>query len=251
MKINGKTYTFRGTVSIVPADNLASHYLGGCKSLSSALRKCRHCMATADMAKEVCAFYMGLFCCYNSLFQFTSESFQCRSRETHSNHCASLNGPLGSHFATTYGVVRDSSLNSSRYFHVTEGLVPDVMHDVLEGSLPYEVKEMLRVLIAKKYFKLSYFMSVMENFAYMGVDARNKPVPIDSKILDSADHKLKQTGMLSILDTLSYPGPVKSMSMLFVFSKGKSLAMCFIWLSVHSEMPLLPWYHLHSVCDGH
>ena len=57
MCINGKLYTFRGTVSIVPADNLASHYLGGYKSLSSALRKCRHCMATADdnMAKKVCA----------------------------------------------------------------------------------------------------------------------------------------------------------------------------------------------------
>lgn len=144
------------------------------------------------------------------LFQFTSESFQPRSRET---HCSSLNGPLGSHFATTYGIVRDSSLNSSRYFHVTEGLVPDVMHDVLEGSLPYEVKEMLRVFIAKKYFTMSYLMSVMENFSYLGVDARNKPVPIDSKILDSADHKLKQTGMYGsvaqgTVDLHIYPNPL-------------------------------------------
>lgn len=48
MSINGKLYKFRGTISIVPADSLASHYLGRYKSLSSALRKCRHCMATAD-----------------------------------------------------------------------------------------------------------------------------------------------------------------------------------------------------------
>ena len=46
--IDGKAYNFRGTLTLVPADNLASHYLGGYKSLSSALRKCRHCMATAD-----------------------------------------------------------------------------------------------------------------------------------------------------------------------------------------------------------
>lgn len=28
-----------------------------------------------------------------------------------------------------------------RYFHVTEGLIPDVMHDILEGILPFEVAE--------------------------------------------------------------------------------------------------------------
>lgn len=48
MHVGGFVHRFRGTVTIVPADNLASHYLGGYKSLSSALRKCRHCMATAD-----------------------------------------------------------------------------------------------------------------------------------------------------------------------------------------------------------
>lgn len=52
--IKGQSYTFRGTLALVSGDNLASHYLGGYKSLSSALRKCRHCMAVAeDMATEV------------------------------------------------------------------------------------------------------------------------------------------------------------------------------------------------------
>lgn len=55
MSIGGQAYRFRGTISVVPADNLASHYLGGYKSLSSALRKCRHCMAVAeDMTTKVC-----------------------------------------------------------------------------------------------------------------------------------------------------------------------------------------------------
>lgn len=53
-KINERSYTFRGTVTVVPADNLASHYLGGYKSPSGALRKCRRCMAVAeDMATQV------------------------------------------------------------------------------------------------------------------------------------------------------------------------------------------------------
>ena len=93
-----------------------------------------------------CTLYMyGTFNCnvyvtmYNTLyvrFQFLSESFQPRTRETHASHCASLGGPLHSHFATTAGLHRDSILNTSKFFHVTEGLVPDIMHDVLEGCLP-------------------------------------------------------------------------------------------------------------------
>lgn len=43
--IEGVQYSFRGTLTLVPADNLASQYLGGYKALNAALRKCRHCLA--------------------------------------------------------------------------------------------------------------------------------------------------------------------------------------------------------------
>ena len=53
-EIDGQEYTFRGTLTIVPGDNLASQYLGGYKSLSGALRKCRQCMAVdEDMQQQV------------------------------------------------------------------------------------------------------------------------------------------------------------------------------------------------------
>ena len=47
-------YVFRGTISLIPGDNLASQYLGGYKGLSSALRKCRQCMAVdSNMQSQV------------------------------------------------------------------------------------------------------------------------------------------------------------------------------------------------------
>jgi len=70
-----------------------------------------------------------------------------------------LNAALADHMATTYGLTRDSILNTSRYFHVTEGLPPDCMHDLLEDTLQYEVKEML------KSFRGGFFpwmMSIVE-----------------------------------------------------------------------------------------
>ena len=52
---NGCIFNFRGTVSIVSADNLASWSIGGYKTLSSATRKCRFCMATAEkIQSKVC-----------------------------------------------------------------------------------------------------------------------------------------------------------------------------------------------------
>ena len=47
-------HKFKGTIVMVPGDNLASQYLGGYKALNAALRKCRHCLATAaDMSAKV------------------------------------------------------------------------------------------------------------------------------------------------------------------------------------------------------
>ena len=51
---DGQTEIMKGTITLISGDNLASHYLGGFKAPSGALRKCRYCMTTSDtMATEV------------------------------------------------------------------------------------------------------------------------------------------------------------------------------------------------------
>ena len=126
--------------------------------------------------------------------QFLSEEFELRTRETHANHCSHLGGLLHDHCATTYGLHRDSSLNSLRYFHVTEGLIPDIMHDCLEGCVQYEVKELLKYLSSTRILSLSTINSLIQSFPYIGPDARNRPSPITAATLASSDHALKQTG---------------------------------------------------------
>ncbi len=41
---------------------------------------------------------------------------------------------LRSHNATTNGVERNAILNDLCYFHVVDGIGPDIMHDILEGK---------------------------------------------------------------------------------------------------------------------
>ena len=46
-----------------------------------------------------------------------------------------------------FGVNRHALLHTLDYFDVTSGaLVPDIMHNVLEGVLPLEIKSMLKVV---------------------------------------------------------------------------------------------------------
>ena len=52
-------------------------------------------------------------------------------------HCADLGGPLHDYIAITYGIVRDAILNELENFHVVTGLVPDLMHNILEGKKAY------------------------------------------------------------------------------------------------------------------
>ena len=100
------------------------------------------------------------------------------------------------HVATTYGLVRDSTLNTLKYFHVTEGLPPDCMHDMLEGTIQYEIKELLKSLIAQGFFNLETVNSRIQLFPYSASDATNKPSTINT--LSTSDHSLKQSGTMCL-----------------------------------------------------
>ena len=124
--------------------------------------------------------------------QFLATEFEPRTRETHASHCMLLNSSSSQDVAITYGLTHDSILNSSRFFHVTNGLPPDCMHDILEGCLQYEVKELLRSLVDRKFVKLEALNQRIELFPYAQCDSATKPSPIS---LSTSDHSLKQNGI--------------------------------------------------------
>ncbi|RXN20787.1 hypothetical protein ROHU_006995 [Labeo rohita] len=53
---------------------------------------------------------------------------------------------------TETGLKRQSILNDLKYFHVTENVTPDIMHDILEGVGAYEIKLVLSSLISHKQY---------------------------------------------------------------------------------------------------
>ena len=78
-----------------------------------------------------------------------------------------------------------------------EGLPPDIMHDILEGALPFTLKLMLRKFINEdKYFTLVTLNEAIYNFDYGYLEAADKPSPIQATTLYSSDKtKMGQSGM--------------------------------------------------------
>jgi len=101
------------------------------------------------------------------------------------------------HIETKYGVCSESILNSSRYFHVVDGLSPDIMHDVLEGTLQLSLKQLLLYLIQEeRLFTVETLNERIQSFDYGQMQAKNKPTPIKHTTLTSPDPcKLKQSGI--------------------------------------------------------
>ena len=78
---------------------------------------------------------------------------------------------------------------------MTEGLPMDIMHDILEGSLQYEVKELLKYLTSSRLISLDQVNVAIQSFPYGSTDITDKPSPIPPTTLDSEDNRLKQLGI--------------------------------------------------------
>ena len=112
----------------------------------------------------------------NYFLQFNESSLQLRTREAYTAHVADLNGPIQDHISTTYGITGNSILNKSRYFHVVDGLVPDIMHDILEGAIQLTLKWLIHHLIYdEKIFSLAILNKRISSFQYGYAELKNKP----------------------------------------------------------------------------
>ena len=121
------------------------------------------------------------------------------------NLCGLLRESLdAAYHNTTYGINSTSPLNSLEYYHVCKyGLPPDIMHDILEGYVPYTLKLMLNVFIqVRGYLSLAEVNSSIKNLKY-GYSVTDRPRPLTEAALSVTDSKtaLKQSGKI---DDVSY-----------------------------------------------
>ncbi len=169
VNIGGQETILFGTICILTADNLGCHSLGGFVESFSANKFCHFCMVDKQMAQK----------------EFDDDKTELRNKENYQLHVAQEN-------PSATGVKGDSCLNSLKYFHITENVCVDVMHDILEGVAPLEVKLMLQHFIyVEKLFTLEQLNDKITSFDYGYANGKNKPSIILN--LRTGENPVKQT----------------------------------------------------------
>ncbi|KAM7378811.1 hypothetical protein PAMP_004408 [Pampus punctatissimus] len=125
-----------GAVVSVCGDTLAQNELAGFKErVGFAYSKCRHCECTFEEMQ----------------INFNEESFTKRTMEKHIRQCHEIEIActdfLKSALKTTYGINRRSKLVDFPAFDLIQQTPQDIMHIILEGVAPMEIKCVLKYLV--------------------------------------------------------------------------------------------------------
>ena len=136
---------------------------------------------------------MDIMYIYPTLLQFVEDEFEPRRKDTHLDHLDSIED---NHLESReYGVNHRSALMDLKYLDIRSGaLFSDVMHDLLEGVLQYEIKLMLIQLIEKQFITLENVNRQIDLLELpFGTDS-DRPAVILRKHLYSQGSRLNQKG---------------------------------------------------------
>ena len=129
-------HMFTGSLSMMIADNLAAHAIGGyyC-NFSTVQRFCRFCML------------------HRSSLNTINDVAALRTKDMYNDHVKTISADPS--LSSLYGITKNSCLNQLAHFHVASGLPPDLAHDVLEGFAKDLTKNVIVQLIKDNVINLT------------------------------------------------------------------------------------------------
>lgn len=161
--VGGEIRNFHCCLAFICADTLAAHQLTGFKEgVGFSYRKCRHCQCSSEDMRE----------------KYYEEDFAERTITEHLR-CAKITRAT----SVETGVNRIGKIFEVPHFNVFDGTPQDIMHVLLEGCVPYTLKEMLNHFILAKTFDLEQLNYKITNFPYTPLDINDKPSAITSQHL--------------------------------------------------------------------
>ena len=170
LQVHGQGKLYHGFLAFFLGDTPAAQAAGGFKvGVGSAKKPCRTCDTGANSLKE---------CVFDG---------DCaeRDEQEHRDRCESLENlskDAKLFCSKEYGINGKSFLYSVPELKITQCILHDPMHVLLEGIDRLELRRLLVYLIQeKKYFSLAYLNSVIYNFNYTSSEAKDTPQRIESK----------------------------------------------------------------------
>ena len=93
-------------------------------------------------------------------------------------------GGRGDEHSVLYGINRRSILLELKYFDICGGgLIPDIMHDILEGAVAYEAKLIMQHCITKNYLSFTTLSQALESMELGYMEVGNRPSQFTSDVL--------------------------------------------------------------------
>ncbi|KAJ8017637.1 hypothetical protein HOLleu_44812 [Holothuria leucospilota] len=150
----------KGTLTQFSADNLGANSLFGFVESFSASHFCRICLTSKEDAQVI----------------FNERNMQMRNKDLHNLHVQQAQQNLN--LPHVQGVKRESVLNDCAYFHILSNYSLDVMHDLLEGVVQYEIKLVLSQFVLKReppLISYSNLSNELHTYDYGSTEKSNKP----------------------------------------------------------------------------
>lgn len=123
-----------------------------------------------------------------------------RTRENYASRLKTIESLDKIEYAKTIGVKRHCFLNELNFFHITENISVDILHDLYEGAMPLLIGNIIEHMISCKIAKKTDIIQMVANFDYGGKNKRNTP-----SILALSKHNLGQNGSQSRCLYIHFP----------------------------------------------
>ena len=132
---------------------------------------------------------------------FRECEYTLRDSLSHKHHCSLINGPDSAKHSADYGVNRRSLLEDLPYFSVVKAMPHDIMHNIFEGVVPYEMKLLIDFCSnTQSYFSLATLNHRIVSFDYGYSEMGDKPAIIhESKLRQTASQMWLLARMFPLL----------------------------------------------------
>lgn len=141
------------------SNNLCLHGLFGFVESFSSTYFCRFCLTSKDKSQFV--------------FADDDPGIVFCTKVTHAEHCAAQQeNPMS---GSTFAINKTYLLNTLQFFHTSDNYAVDIMHDILEAVMQYELKLVFQYLVNQKYLSLQSLSQRIQSFNYGYIERKNRP----------------------------------------------------------------------------
>lgn len=149
----------RGTICWPSFDNLGANTSLGFAGSFSSTYYCRFCE-----------------CDSNECTVSSSEiQNKIRTKENYSLRVAKVESLEKVDYRKTIGVKRYCCLNDLKYFHITQNISVDILHDFYEGAMPFLLDLLFNFMIAQKIIKKVDIIRAIKSYSYGQLNRKNIP----------------------------------------------------------------------------